>query len=264
MNTRAQVLSLIAELFLSGVPDNVSASDIRQGLTAMVDREYQPSEIPVSVEGLIATNLQSALLELALVSGTMSATEIRNALQSLTTTSRLNKSAVYGGEFSLNRRGKGNVLDGSFQTGMTNVSKGDFWVYSDENQGGDSLMVGDWVLALRDAPVGFNYSDGVNWEVIHFGDTSITQVNVELKHLRLTPTLPSDTLRMTGINAEVINVVINKLTYMGKLDDGEFGNYDYVYRYVNMQGTDIVINEDLLGFQFQPGMVVDIMYKLNN
>jgi len=190
--------------------------------------------------------------------------KIRALLELLTGTTRLNKSAVRGADFALNRRGRGNVLDGSFQNGMTSILKGDFWVYSDENPAGDSLILGDWVLALRDAPVGFNYSDGVNWEVIHFGDTSITHVNVELKHLRLTPTLPSDTLRMTDINADVINVVINKLTYMGKLDDGEFGNYDCVYRYVNMQGTDIVINEDLLGFQFQPGMVVDIMYKLNN
>lgn len=195
--------------------------------------------------------------------------KVKQLLELLTGTSRLNKSAIRGADFALNRRGKGDIFSGQYTQSMNNILPGDFWIYGSGElpppEFGEIITLGDWVIAMREgltAP--FDFTDEVNWQIQHFGDTTVNQQTVELKHLRMSPTVSSATIRMAGINAIVINVVINKLTYMGKADDGEFGNNDYVFRYVDGVGTEIQLNEDLLGFRFEPSMVIDIMYKLNN
>jgi hypothetical protein len=195
--------------------------------------------------------------------------KVKQMLEALSDLATLKKSAVRGAESALNLRAIGDVLNGNYVSGMNNILKGDLWIYSPEDPNtpaeGAPLAIGDWVIARRDNPTDFDYENDANWRIQHFGDTTVNQQVYDLKHLRMSPTVGGDTITLPGINAKVISVVINKLTYMGKLDDGEFGNFDYVFRPSMLQGsTDIQLNEDLLGFRFMPGMVVDIMYQLNN
>ncbi|HZK07839.1 MAG TPA: hypothetical protein VFC92_06525 [Bacteroidales bacterium] len=194
--------------------------------------------------------------------------KVKLLLEALNGLAKLKKSAVLGAESALNLRAIGDVMSGNFVSGMTNILKGDFWIHNPEDpntpaEGG--VAVGDWVIARRDNVTDYNYENDANWRIQHFGDTTVNQQVYDLKQLRMSPTVGGDTITMTGIDARVINIVINKLTYMGKPDDGEFGNYDYVYRTSMLNGsTDIQLNEDMLGFRFMPGMVVDITYQLNN
>ncbi len=195
---------------------------------------------------------------------------VKQLLEVLVNDNRLKKSAVRGADFALNRRGKGNIMGGTFQLAMVDILPGDFWIYNIINppppDSGDAIVVGDWVIALRsNLTPSFNYQNDSDWQIVHFGDTTVNQQSIELKHLRMSPTVAGDIITMTGINAQIINITINKLTYYGKLDDGEFGNNDFVYREGEVVGnTEIQINEELLDFRFMPGMVIDIMYKLNN
>lgn len=186
-------------------------------------------------------------------------TKAKKLLETLTALNRLTKSAVRGADFALNRRGKGNVLSASYQTGMINILAGDFWIYFDENPPG-TLSVGDWVVAKRDNPAGFSYDDDVNWEIVHFGDSIVNQQTIDLKHYRYSPTTSTGLIVMPGITAEIIHITINKLTYYGKEDDGGFGDADFVYRH-NSGNTEIQINDGLLGFEFDASMVVDVLYK---
>lgn len=184
----------------------------------------------------------------------------KQLLEALTGLNRLTKSAVRGADFALNRRGKGNVLSPSYQAGMTNILAGDFWIYYTTGTPG-ALSIGDWVVALRSNPSGFFYDDGVNWEIIHFGDSTINQQTIDLQHYRYSPTSTTSLIVMQGITAEVIHLTINKLTYYGKEDDGSgFGDADFVYRHTG-GNTEIVINDGLLGFEFDASMVIDVLYK---
>ena len=193
----------------------------------------------------------------------LSGAEIVTKLESLTPSSRLHKSFVRGADFALNRRGKGDVMDATFRVdSMNNILKGDLWIYWLDGSGGtDDLVEGDWVIAMRDNPDNFNYEDTGNWWILHFGDTSVNHNTIELQHYRTSPTAESPTITIPGIHAQVVSLTINKLTYYGKLDDGNFGIYDFVYSYV---GTDTVItlNYLILDFMFQTSMVIDVLYKL--
>lgn len=193
--------------------------------------------------------------------------KVRQLLEALTGLSRLNKRAVRGADFALNRRGKGDITDATYQYGaMTNIQKGDFWIRGAGGapaDGGDPISVGDWIVAMVDnAQTQLTleaYVGSVQWEVIHFGDSSVSQTTVNLQHYRTSPTVESSTLVLPGVNATIVQMTINKLNYFGKLDDGNFGSYDFVWRHVGSD-TEIVINEDGLGFDFLTSMVVDVVY----
>jgi len=189
--------------------------------------------------------------------------KVKLLLEALQLNNRLTKSAVRGADFALNRRGKGDVMDATFRVdSMNNILKGDLWIYWLDGSGGtDALVEGDWVIAMRDNPDNFNYEDTANWWILHFGDTSVNHNTIELQHYRTSPTAESPTITIPGIHAQVVSLTINKLTYYGKLDDGNFGIYDFVYSYV---GTDTVItlNYLILDFMFQTSMVIDVLYKL--
>jgi len=188
--------------------------------------------------------------------------KVKLLLEALQLNNRLTKSAVRGADFALNRRGKGDVTDPTFKSLMTSALQGDFWIYEVGSGGGsDALTEGDWVIAMSDNPDNFNYEDTANWWILHFGDTSVNHNTIELQHYRTSPTAESPTITIPGIHAQVVSLTINKLTYYGKLDDGNFGIYDFVYSYV---GTDTVItlNYLILDFMFQTSMVIDVLYKL--
>lgn len=192
--------------------------------------------------------------------------KVRQLLEVLTGLSRLKKSAVRGADFALNRRGRGDITSATFQSGfMVNVLRGDYWIRTEGEtpSEADPIAVGDWIVALVDnAQPQLTleaYVNSVEWEVIHFGDSSVSQSVVNLHHYRTSPTVETDTIIMSSVIAHVVSITVNKLTYYGKQDDGTFGNYDYVYRHVGSD-TEIVINEDGLGFVFLPSMVVDVLY----
>jgi hypothetical protein len=196
--------------------------------------------------------------------------EVKRLLELLTGTARLKKNAIRGADFALNRRGKGDILSTTFHSfQMGNVLQGDFWIYylpdtPEVQEPPDPIIVGDWVMALAaDATPHTSlqgYVDDAQWEVIHFGDSSVQQQTTDLHHYRTSPTVDTGTIVLSGIHAEVIQMSINKLTYYGKVDDGNFDNYDFVYRHAG-DNTEIQINEDGLGFQFLSSMVIDIMYR---
>lgn len=194
--------------------------------------------------------------------------KVRQLLEALTGLSRMQKSAVRGADFALNRRGKGNITDAVFQSmTMGNVLRGDFWIYNPPSvtppEEGDPVAAGDWIVALVNGAEPkltlSGYAGSVQWEVIHFGNSSVNQTTINLQHYRTSPTVESTSLVMPGVLANVVQITINKLNYYGKLDDGSFGAYDFVWRHVNGD-TEIVINEDGLGFDFLPSMVVDVVY----
>lgn len=79
--------------------------------------------------------------------GSMTAADIRDALQSLTGTGRLSKYAILGGDNGLNYRGNLNFMIDTAQTAM----QGDFWV---NIPNGGAMMAGtregDWGISLLD------------------------------------------------------------------------------------------------------------------
>ena len=187
--------------------------------------------------------------------------KVKQLLEALNDTERLRKNAVRGADFALNRRGKGNILDPSFYSSMIDVLKGDFWIFHEEEpSNSEFISEGDWVIALVDGATPPNY-EGVNWQIVHFGDTTVQQNTIELQHYRTSPTGETQSITISGIHAQVVSMSINHLTYYGKLDDGNFGNYDFVYAFAGAN-TVISINYGMLGFMFLQGMVVDIIYIL--
>ena len=83
MNTREQVLAYIAERIIYNTSGQITDTVMRNVLNYANDRIYEPSEIPVSVEGIEGTNLQAALLEL-LGSGGLTIAEIVAGIEALT------------------------------------------------------------------------------------------------------------------------------------------------------------------------------------
>jgi hypothetical protein len=189
--------------------------------------------------------------------------KVKQLLEALQLNNRLTKAAVRGADFALNRRRKGDVVNQTFQsTYMTSIVKGDFWIYEDSSGGGsDSISEGDWVIAMRDNPDNFNYESENNWWILHFGNTTVTQNTIELQHYRTSLTAEANTVTIPGIHAQIISLTVNKLTYYGKVDDGNFGVYDFVFKFVGSD-TVITLNTDYVQFSFQPSMVVDVLYNL--
>lgn len=189
--------------------------------------------------------------------------EVVTAVNALTGTNRLVKKAVRGADFALNRRNAGDIFDPTFRVdSMNNILKGDFWIYQ-ESSGGttDLLLEGDWVVAMADdvVPSSVNYENPAMWWIIHFTGTPITPI-ISLSHYRLSPTSEAQTLTIPNIQAYIFSLTINKLTYYGKVDDGSFGDYDFVYSFSGAN-TIITINPDVLA-TFETGMVVDVVYTL--
>lgn len=189
---------------------------------------------------------------------------IKTLLEALSGLNKLNKSAIRGADFCLNRRGMGDIMDVDYKAGMTNIMVGDFWVYGGDITPveGAPVVTGDWVIALtaQSGSYDYDYEDTGKWQIVHFGDTTVNQNTVQLTHSRYNPTTESNTITITGVEATIISITINKLTYFGKLDDGQFNGFDFVWAYTN-GNTIISINYDALGFGFQSGMVIDVLYR---
>jgi len=79
--------------------------------------------------------------------------KVKYLLEQLQTLSRLNKSAVRGADFALNRRGAVEWDDPTVQAGLVNILPGDFYVYSKvtptEN---DDYVLGDILVFLTSTP----------------------------------------------------------------------------------------------------------------
>lgn len=194
----------------------------------------------------------------------LSISQIVNALNALTSTNRIIKNAVRGADFCLNRRGRGDIYDGDYRSGMINILKGDFWIYHllepAPPADGQTVAEGDWVVAMTDnaVPSLANYEDAAKWWIIHFSESTRVNPVISLSHYRLSPTSESETLLISNVLANIFSITINKLTYYGKYDDGSFGQYDFVYRFVG-NNTQISINPDVLA-SFETGMVIDVIY----
>jgi hypothetical protein len=101
-------------------------------------------------------------------------------LESLFSTARLNKSAVQGADFALNRRGKGDVYNGQYTPGMVNIRRGDFWIYDISSppppEKDDPLNPGDWIIALTDnIQQPFDYDDETKWWQLRWPSASSLQ-----------------------------------------------------------------------------------------
>ena len=117
--------------------------------------------------------------------GTITATQIRDALQSLLSTNRLNKSAILGADFALNFRGKANVLDAQTMSGITYISPYDFWIANGITETA-SLKNGDWLVAIDvTLPIDPNeYSDPSIWMILPFHVLSGAEIVTKLQGLR--------------------------------------------------------------------------------
>lgn len=103
MYTKDQILTKIITDLADNSSGDISESVMREMLSWMADRQYLPSDIPVSIQGLLANNLQAALLELLTLSGKMTADNIVTALETLDVADCLNGAKVqYTGGVSMN------------------------------------------------------------------------------------------------------------------------------------------------------------------
>ncbi len=109
----------------------------------------------------------------------LTASQIRDLLQTLIGTNRLSKAAIQGADFALNRRGKGDVTDTpGFQNVMGNRHKGDYWIFDDGVGGGggggggesETLENGDWIICLVNNATlhstDSGYLDSEQWDII--------------------------------------------------------------------------------------------------
>ncbi len=186
--TKAQIIAKIA----SDLPDNttnlITPDDLRGVLLNLLDM-IQGADFISYLNGELegVTNVQGALDALVtLIDGgtLLTASQIRDLLQTLTGANRLSKAAIQGADFALNRRGKGDVTDtAGFQMGMGNRHKGDYWIFDDGVGGGgggggesETLENGDWLIALVNNATlhstDSGYLDSEQWEVIKFGGES--------------------------------------------------------------------------------------------
>jgi len=232
--------------------------------------------------------------------GALTNSQIRDLLETLTSTNRLNKSAVRGSDFSLNRRGQGDVMDGNYKSGMTNILQGDFWIYEDTTSSGgtDDISEWDWVVALTDSPGDFDYG-GSNWWVIRFSvisagtnmtadairealktlpvedmlpldnvmydstktaKTKLDEKQQLVRHKRVVVTVETDTITINSMEISVINMAVNHLLYFGDLDTDSGFTKDFVWRH-NGGNTEIQVNPDVI-HEFDSGTIIDIQYYI--
>ena len=174
----SNVKQFLDALLNANIPLYSSDRNYASGYTVRFSNSLYTSNTAITAGGDnpdVSANWDSTLSGSA-----MTAAEIRDLLQTLTGANRLNKSAIQGADFALNRRGKGDVTDtAGFQMGMTNRLKGDFWIY-DDGLGeppppieGDTLENGDWVVALVNNATlhstDSGYLESAQWWVVKFG-----------------------------------------------------------------------------------------------
>ena len=114
---------------------------------------------------------------------TMTPTEIRDALQSLSKSQQLVKTYVRGADGAINIRPQGDVHDTTFQTGfMQDILKGDRWKYyktgTPPPTEGYTLNIGDWVIASRDGVTTYDFGNTANWELVNFPNNDLTAVEI--------------------------------------------------------------------------------------
>ena len=186
--TKAQILAQIAADLPDNTTNQITPDDLRGVLNNLLNMMQGANFISYLNEELTGvTNVQGALdaLVTLIEGGTLlTAQQIRDLLQTLTGANRLNKSAIQGADFALNRRGKGDVTDtAGFQMGMSNRLKGDFWIYDDGLGGGgggggesETLNNGDWIVALVNNATlhstDSGYLESAQWWVVKFGGDS--------------------------------------------------------------------------------------------
>jgi hypothetical protein len=180
--TKAQILALIASELPDNTSNQITPEDLRGVLNSFTDMVQTADFIYYTHEDLAGvTHVKGALdaIVALIEAGTvLTAAQIVTLLESLTGTDRLNKSAVRGADFALNRRSKGNVTDSaSYHATMTNILKGDYWVFDDgtgspSDGGRDDLNNGDLVIALVNNATLYatatGYLESEDWEVYKF------------------------------------------------------------------------------------------------
>jgi hypothetical protein len=180
--TKAQILALIASELPDNINNQITPEDLRGVLNSFTDMVQTADFIYYTHEDLAGvTHVKGALdaIVALIEAGTvLTAAQIVTLLESLTGTDRLIKSAVRGADFALNRRGKGNVTDSaSYHANMTNILKGDYWVFDDgtgspSDGGRDDLNNGDLVIALVSNATLYatatGYLESEDWEVYKF------------------------------------------------------------------------------------------------
>lgn len=111
--------------------------------------------------------------------GSMTAAEIRDALETLTGIERLNKSAVQGIDFPLNFKAKEDLGAYSYlNTTYGNSLKGDLFV-AEDLQGDTGLNEADWIIAMLDNPTFAGQYDSSDWLRVKFNNPEIVKARLE-------------------------------------------------------------------------------------
>jgi len=116
----------------------------------------------------------------------LTAEQIRDALQSLSGSTRLNKMAVFGADFALNFRAKMDILNGQAMQQFGFVLPGDFWIASGITET-DVLKNGDWIVAVADdisTPIDpAEYTDPTYWTIFPMHALSGAEIVTKLESL---------------------------------------------------------------------------------
>lgn len=95
--------------------------------------------------------------------------DVRDALETLSGTNRIEKDYIRGADRALNWRGSGDINAPSYKAGMTDIKKGDFWIYDPVGSAPESTKefgVGDWVIAVKDdASIVVGYDVETDWYI---------------------------------------------------------------------------------------------------
>jgi hypothetical protein len=184
MATQAEILIEINKYIKANGIQAITGG-VLNGVLALMNT-YMPTftDLAGNVNGLNSENLQTILEEMfSLIGETMTAIEIRDALQSLSKSQQLVKTYVRGADGAINIRPQGDVHDATFQTGfMQDILKGDRWKYyktgTPPPTEGYTLNIGDWVIASRDGVTTYDFGNTANWELVNFPNNDLTAVEI--------------------------------------------------------------------------------------
>ena len=186
------------------------------------------------VDGLTPINIEDEpdsflILPFGSITDTVSATAIRDSLETLLGNEKLAKQYIYGSEKGLNYKGAGNLYDSAIQTSlMSVVFAGDMWIHSNDslpspgesNNSSDSsnLKDGDILMAIIDNADTDNFSNDTNWRIIRQSPMDYATITYTTSSGGTT----NDTLDLYSKLSDVVKLTIttsNSLTpvkYFGK------------------------------------------------
>lgn len=180
----------------------------------------------------------------------MDADDIRDALETLTGINRLDKDAVFGAEDALNWRGTNDVYSVSYQTiNMINVKKGDFWMYNGEGtpDPSDPMAAMDVVIAIKDAPSGFTYTDDENWHIVRWSRLRSMPIAKIVEDANYKVMTAAERSKLAGIEAGADVTDAANVSGAGALMKSEYGAYTVVVKQSALsQPDDLAINEGVV------------------